>query len=52
MVLVTVMSLGNVPPPNLVRATLSSASLEPCMFALELTSSLTIVPLTMLAEAT
>ena len=46
------MSEGNVPPPNLVRGTLSSASLEPCMFALELTSSLTIVPLTMLAEAT
>ena len=52
LVVVTAMSEGNVPPPNLVRGTLSSASLEPCMFALELTSSLTIVPLTMLAEAT
>ena len=52
LVVVTAMSEGNVPPPNLVRGTLSSASLEPCMFALELTSSLTIVPFTMLDELT
>ena len=52
LVLVTVMSLGNVPPPNLVRATLSFANLEPWIFALAFTSASTIDPSTMLAELT
>ena len=52
LVVVTAMSEGNVPPPNLVRGTLSSANLLPCIFALLLTSSLTIEPFTMFAELT
>ena len=52
LVLVTVMSLGNVPAPNLVRGTLSFANLEPCIFALAFISASTIEPSTMLSELT
>ena len=48
----TVMSDGNAPPPNLVRATESLANLEPAIFALVLISALTIVPSSMLVEVT
>ena len=46
------MSEGNVPPPNLVRGTLSLSNLEPCIFAEEFISASTILPLTMFAELT
>ena len=46
------MSEGSVPPPNLERATLSLANLEPCIFALALMSPSTIEPSTMFAELT
>ena len=49
---VTSMSEGSVPPPNLVRGTLSFSNLEPCMFAEEFISASTILPLTMFAELT
>ena len=48
----TVISVGNAPPPNLVRATESLANLEPAIFALVLMSSLTIVPFWMFVEVT
>ena len=46
------MSEGKVPPPNLVRGTLSLSNLEPCIFAEEFISASTILPLTMFAELT
>ena len=46
------MSEGKVPPPNLVRGTLSLSNLEPCIFAEEFISASTILPFTMFAELT
>ena len=50
--LVTTISFGSVPLPNLSRVTVSFANLEPLIFALLLISSLTIEPSTMFAELT
>ena len=52
LVVVTFVAEGSVPEPILFTGILASAIFAPSMFALELMSSLTIVPLTMLAEAT
>ena len=46
------MSVGSAPLPSFVKPTESSANLEPLIFALLLTSSLTIEPSTMFAELT
>ena len=47
-----VISVGNGPPPNLSKVTESLRNLEPCIFALALTSASFIVPSTMLSVLT